>query len=119
MIFALAAIVLTGMPTALRNTLADLRFATFQRHASGNIVVIAIDAPSIDAIGVWPWPRKLHAELIDKLVSAGVSGIAFDIDFSTPSTPDPTVNLPQRCNAPAGRSFSLALSNQKIPTTEK
>jgi diguanylate cyclase (GGDEF)-like protein/PAS domain S-box-containing protein len=87
-VFALVAILLTGAPTALRNTLADLRFAAFQRPASGNIVVVAIDAPSIDAIGVWPWPRKLHAELIDKLISAGVSGIAFDIDFSTPSTPE-------------------------------
>src|SRR5262249_17397651 len=55
---------------------------------SGNIVLIAIDSPSIDAVGVWPWPRGTHAQLIEKLESAGVTDIAFDVDFSSPSNPD-------------------------------
>ncbi len=118
-IFALAAIVLTGMPTALRNTLADLRFATFQRHASGNIVVIAIDAPSIDAIGVWPWPRKLHAELIDKLVSAGVSGIAFDIDFSTPSTPESDRELAAALQRSGGSVILPSFEQPENPNDRK
>ncbi|HEY5503594.1 MAG TPA: CHASE2 domain-containing protein, partial [Sedimentisphaerales bacterium] len=53
--------------------------------ASGNIVVVSIDSPSIEKIGVWPWPRNLHAKLIEKLESAGVEDIAFDVDFSSPS----------------------------------
>jgi len=72
----------------MKNALVDLRFSAFPRQASGDVVVIAIDPPSIEAIGVWPWPRRLHAELIEKLVAAKVSGIAFDVDFSTPSTPE-------------------------------
>ena len=85
-VFSLVAILLTGAPVALKNFLVDLRFNSFPRQASGDVVILAIDSPSIEAIGVWPWPRRVHAELIDKLLYAGVTGIAFDVDFSTPST---------------------------------
>jgi diguanylate cyclase (GGDEF)-like protein/PAS domain S-box-containing protein len=78
---------LTSLPGALRNGLADLRFAWQSRAATGNVVVIAIDAPSIEQIGVWPWPRRLHAELLRQLDTAGINDVAFDIDFSTPSDP--------------------------------
>src|SRR6202048_2442877 len=69
----------------LRNALTDLRFGWVSRQASGDVVVIAIDAPSIEKIGVWPWPRHLHADLLRRLESAGVRDIVFDVDFSTPS----------------------------------
>src|SRR6202035_5284725 len=84
---ALAAALLTGVPDALRNFLFDLRFHYFPRQASGDVVLVAIDSPSIEAIGVWPWPRRIHADLLDKLESVGASDIAFDIDFSTASSP--------------------------------
>ena len=48
---------------------------------------MAIDSPSIEKIGVWPWPRQIHAELIGKLESAEVRDIVFDVDFSSPSNP--------------------------------
>ena len=38
-------------------------------------------------LGVWPWPRDLHAALIDRLLAAGARGVAFDVDFSSASTP--------------------------------
>jgi diguanylate cyclase (GGDEF)-like protein/PAS domain S-box-containing protein len=86
-VIALAVVLSTGWHGALRNALTDLRFAWQSRAASGNVVVVAIDAPSIDQIGVWPWPRRLHAELLHKLESAGAQDVAFDVDFSTPSDP--------------------------------
>jgi diguanylate cyclase (GGDEF)-like protein/PAS domain S-box-containing protein len=76
---------LTGLRGILQDLLTDLRFRTFPRQAGGDIVLVAIDSPSIREIGVWPWPRQLHADLIDKLSQAGVSEITFDIDFSSPS----------------------------------
>ncbi len=84
---ALAIVLSTGWHGALRNALTDLRFSSQSRAASGNVVVVAIDAPSIDQIGVWPWPRRLHAELLRKLEAAGAGDIAFDVDFSSPSDP--------------------------------
>lgn len=83
----LAIALLTNWPGALRNDLTDLRFAWQSRAATGDVVVIAIDAPSIEQIGVWPWPRRLHAELLQKLDAAGINDVAFDVDFSTPSDP--------------------------------
>jgi diguanylate cyclase (GGDEF)-like protein/PAS domain S-box-containing protein len=84
---ALVIVILSGWHDALRNGLSDLRFNWDRRQASGDIVVVAIDAHSIASIGVWPWPRTLHAELLQQLRRAGVQDIAFDIDFSAASTP--------------------------------
>ncbi len=82
-------IVLTsGLLNGLRNVLADLRFGWLSHPASGEVVVVAIDAPSIERIGIWPWPRRLHAELLKQLERAGASDIVFDVDFSTPSDPE-------------------------------
>ncbi|WP_167406851.1 EAL domain-containing protein [Bradyrhizobium forestalis] len=84
-VIALAIVLSTGWHGSLRNALTDLRFAWQSRDASGNVVVVAIDAPSIDQIGVWPWPRRLHAALLRRLEAAGAQDVAFDVDFSTPS----------------------------------
>ena len=84
-VIALAIVLSCGWHGALRHALADLRFAWQTRQATGDIVVVAIDAPSIGKIGVWPWPRQLYAELLRQLQNADVQDIALDVDFSTPS----------------------------------
>jgi diguanylate cyclase (GGDEF)-like protein/PAS domain S-box-containing protein len=84
----LTIVLASGWHNGLRNALADLRFAWLSQPASGDVVVVAIDAPSIEKIGVWPWPRRLHAELLHQLERAGASDIVFDVDFSTPSDPE-------------------------------
>ena len=96
---ALAIVLGGGWHNSLRHALADLRFAWQSREASGDIVVIAIDASSIDRIGVWPWPRLLYAELIRQLQKADVQDIALDVDFSTPS------------DASSDRTFAEALKD--------
>ena len=82
---ALAVVLSTGWHGALRNALTDLRFGWLPREASGDIVVVGIDAPSIEQIGVWPWSRRMHADLLRQLDRAGVKDVAFDVDFSSPS----------------------------------
>ena len=86
-VVALAIVLSSGLHGALRNALTDLRFAWEPRQAGGENVVVAIDAPSIEAIGIWPWPRGLHADLLRRLESAGVRDVVFDVDFSTASDP--------------------------------
>jgi len=54
-----------------------------KRDASPNIIIIAIDDVSIEAIGKWPWPRKIFAELVGKLQDART--IAIDVSFSEKS----------------------------------
>ena len=108
----LAFVLLTGMHKALQNTLNDMRFSWIPRAASGSVVLVAIDSPSIEKIGVWPWPRRLHAELLDKLVSAGVSDIVFDVDFSSPSNPAFDQSL-CRCS-PKSRGIGRAARVQAV-----
>src|SRR5690348_6661632 len=86
-LIALLALTVLGWHELLRNGLTDLRFAWDKRQATGEVVVIAIDAPSIEAIGIWPWPRALHAALLQRLQRAGVQDVAFDVDFSAVSDP--------------------------------
>jgi diguanylate cyclase (GGDEF)-like protein/PAS domain S-box-containing protein len=76
-----------GLLGPFQDALTDFRFRTVQRPASGQVVVVAIDPPSLQDIGVWPWPRRFHAELVRKLQGAGVTDIVFDVDFSARSSP--------------------------------
>jgi len=78
---------LVGLFRPLDDSLRDMRFAVETRAPTGNIVFVDIDARSLDAVGVWPWPRSVHARLIDTLMDAGVENLAFDVDFSAASTP--------------------------------
>ena len=84
----LAVVVAAGWHNGLRNALADFRFSWLSQPAGSEVLIVAIDAPSIEQIGVWPWPRRLHAQLLRQLDLAGASDIAFDVDFSTPSDPE-------------------------------
>lgn len=77
-----------GLLDSFSRSLTDLRFAAAPRSASSDIVLVAIDAKSIKALSTWPWPRRLHANLIDRLLAAKVSEIVFDVDFSARSTPE-------------------------------
>ena len=53
---------------------------------SSPIVIVAIDENSFDALGLaWPWPRAIHAQLIDTLSRARPAAIGLDIVFAEPS----------------------------------
>jgi len=113
---ALAIVLAGGWHGSLRNTLADLRFAWQSRQASGDVVVIAIDAPSIDKVGVWPWPRLLHSELIRQLQKADAQDIALDIDFSTPSEAASDRNFAEALESAGG---SIVLPSFQQPGTDR
>ncbi|MFL6720577.1 MAG: EAL domain-containing protein [Sphingomonas sp.] len=63
----------------------DLRVARngFHAHdASGQVVIIKVDDRALREYGNWPWPRRYHARLVDRLTAAGAKRIFFDINFS-------------------------------------
>jgi adenylate cyclase len=52
-----------------------------------DVVIVAIDEPSYSELRMqWPWPRRVHARLIDALVKAGARTIVFDLIFDEAST---------------------------------
>ncbi len=53
------------------------------------IVIVAVDEPSFGVLNQrWPWPRGLHARLIDSLFQCGARVVAFDLVFAEPSDPE-------------------------------
>jgi len=70
-----------GWFDSLQSQLTD-RFLT-PKSAPSDIIIIDIDESSLAEIGQWPWSRDIHAELLNKIVSAKVVG--FDVIFSEPS----------------------------------
>lgn len=82
---------LAGLGQPAEDGLRNARNA-LRRHApSGDIVLVAIDDRSLLGIDTWPWPRRYHARIADKLREAGAHGIFYDIDFSSKSGPDDAV----------------------------
>jgi diguanylate cyclase (GGDEF)-like protein/PAS domain S-box-containing protein len=69
-----------------RNLLWQARAELAPRAPTGQIVVVEIDAKSLSALGQWPWPRRIHADLVRKLAGLGAAEIAFDVDFSSRSS---------------------------------
>lgn len=57
--------------------------ASTSTEAPDDIVIIAIDDGSIEALGHWPWRRHVHAQLLDRLSQA--RRVGFDIVFSEPN----------------------------------
>jgi len=79
---------LSGTGAGLDDLLQRQRWSLRNHDASGDIHIVEIDARSIAAIAHWPWPRRAHAQLIDRLRREGASTIAFDVDFSARSRAD-------------------------------
>ncbi len=77
----------TGIGRGLDLRLAEYRDFARTRPASGEVHIVEIDARSIAALRRWPWPRSFHGAAVDRLREAGARTIAFDIDFSSASTP--------------------------------
>ncbi len=47
-------------------------------------VVLAIDDESLATLGRWPWPRDIHARMVDHLREAGASVIGLTLMFPEP-----------------------------------
>ena len=48
-----------------------------------DIVIVAIDRPSLARIGRWPWRRAVTATLLNKLPMTNVAAIGVDIISAT------------------------------------
>jgi CHASE2 domain-containing sensor protein/tRNA A-37 threonylcarbamoyl transferase component Bud32 len=62
----------------------DFGVRSSSRIPSDKIAIIAIDDQSIDNIGRWPWPRDIHAQMLDILAEGGAKAIGQTVFFSEP-----------------------------------
>lgn len=52
------------------------------------IVILAIDDASLQEIGPWPWPRRVMAEVIDRLTAIPPRAIGLDVIYAEPVDPE-------------------------------
>ncbi|MBW7472437.1 CHASE2 domain-containing protein [Marinobacter sp. F4218] len=76
------------LPQRLDYWLFDKATTAAPAPLSSQVAIVAIDEFSLDRLGRWPWQRTIHAELIEKLTSAGAKTIVFDVLFPEPSAED-------------------------------
>ncbi|MBW8078120.1 MAG: CHASE2 domain-containing protein, partial [Gallionella sp.] len=62
----------------------DLGVRATTRVPSDKIAVIAIDDQSIANLGRWPWPREIHAKMIDALAAGHAKVIGYTAFFFEP-----------------------------------
>lgn len=84
LMWAIVLVFLAGMLEAtapIDDVMRVLRNHARAHDASGQIVVVTVDGPTVAARGEWPWPRDKVADLVRKLDGAGARRIAFDHAF--------------------------------------
>jgi diguanylate cyclase (GGDEF)-like protein/PAS domain S-box-containing protein len=118
LVFALVAgLYAVGALNFLQRELTDLNYRLVERTASDQLVLVTIDSPSLHELDRWPWPRSYHAQLVDNLVEAGAHQIAFDVDFSSASTPEEDAAFERALADAQGRVILTALK-QAVQTPD-
>ena len=70
----------------LENDTLDMRFSERGAEKAPGIVVVAIDDKTFSELRrQWPFPRRLHAALIDRLGADGARAIVYDVQFTEPT----------------------------------
>ncbi len=84
-----AACAVLGWSERADKAVYDLSVAAQHHAPSDEIVIVAIDDPSISAIGRWPWRRWVLADLIDRIAADAPRVIGVDVILSEPDTLHP------------------------------
>ncbi len=74
----------TDLIGTLERRFYDFASTSTSRHPSDRVAIIAIDDQSVANIGRWPWPRDIHAKLIDMLAQAKAKTIVQTVFFFEP-----------------------------------
>jgi signal transduction histidine kinase len=72
---------------SLDNLFYDQLSSVSRPAADPNTLLINIDDYSLAQVGKWPWPRDVHAQMIDKLQTLGPRSITLDVILSETSDP--------------------------------
>lgn len=70
----------------------DAAQSTWLRRPAQDIVIVAVDDASLQAIGRWPWKRAIHAQALKQIQQAGPKSILLDLLLSEGDT-DPKQDL--------------------------
>ena len=66
------------------NLIYDTLLANQSVSPTSEIIIIEIDDASIAEFGQWPWPREVHADLLNQLANVNLKALGFDLLFTEP-----------------------------------
>ena len=118
-----------GWTQRFDNLLLDLAIPRAAAPASEKILIVEIDERSLAEIGSWPWPRSIHAQLIEKISKGQPRAIGYDVLFIEPGNADDdealanaiaaagNVTLPFQYQSPGsnGRAIDQFLPFEPLP----
>ncbi|MCE5240700.1 adenylate/guanylate cyclase domain-containing protein [bacterium] len=124
---AAAAVVLHRPPAPLGSLLwrlelgaYDSRLASRPSRFNEQVVIVAIDNESLkqarNRLSEWPWPRSVHARLLDRLAADGARVIGMDILFDSPSDDPAADEALAQAMARCGRVILAGQLNQDTAT---
>src|SRR3954465_6649447 len=118
LVFLLAALHLLNPPVveAFRLKIFDELQALYPRPPQTvvPVAIIDIDDASLAAIGQWPWPRSVFAELLGRLGQLGAAVVAGDILFAEGDRYSP----PIYAQGLEGRDPELAAALRALPDND-
>ncbi len=79
----------SGLLLRFERNLLDQEMRLLQWPDATDIGIISVDKKSLEAYGAWPWSRRIHARLIERLADADSGPVAFDLLFATAHATDP------------------------------
>lgn len=79
----------TGAVSRIDKVIYDTAQQHTNRDIPADIVLVTIDEQSLSTLGRWPWSRRMHAQLIERLHADGAKVIGLDVMFAEPQLDDP------------------------------
>ncbi|MFO1191367.1 MAG: serine/threonine-protein kinase [Rhodoferax sp.] len=103
----------TDLIGALERKFYDVASSSSARQPSDRVAIIAIDDQSIANIGRWPWPRDIHAKLIDQLAEAKAKTIVHTAFFIEPQV-DRGLSFIRKMKTALASSGDAAAGNSEL-----
>lgn len=76
LVLVVGGILAPGSGQRIDNFVYDYAMRSSSVTPTGTLALISIDKESTNHLGAWPWPRSVHAQLINKLTEAGARTVA-------------------------------------------
>jgi len=100
----------------LRVKTFDLYQRIKPREKTGSPVsIVDIDEKSLTAIGQWPWPRDVIAQIVANLANSGAAVIGFDMFFTEPDRMSPD----RYAKSIPGMSKEVSSALTKMPNNDR
>jgi len=87
----LVVLVCTGATTRFDNAIYDLSLRLKHTRVRPDIVIVAVDPASLQAVGEWPWSRRIIADLITKVAQQHPIALEYHFLLFSPSPDDGAV----------------------------